>query len=106
LFVYFYLEINGADANEPPVYFIAFSGDSGNDENITSTFYFSSSSSPPPPLSSSSRRSITSSRKPITLSRKSTTTRTMLLQRKQNPNHLCNRQKPDCQTGTLSTPSN
>jgi hypothetical protein len=100
-----YLEINGADANEPPMYFIAFSGDSGNYENITISSLSFSSSSPLP--SSSLQQSVTSSRKPITLSKKSTTTtRTMLLQRKPNPNRRCDQQKKDCQTSTLSSPSN
>ncbi len=101
--MFFNLEINGADANEPPVYFVAFSGDSGNYENVTVPFFSSSSS---PSSSSASRRSRTSSRKPITVSWESTTTRTMLLQRKKNLNRRCNRQKTDCQTSTLSSPSN
>ncbi len=88
MFIFLYLEINGADANEPPIYFIAFSGDSGNYENVT----FSSSS--------------TLSRKPIKSSRKSTTIRTMLLQREHNPNYRCDQQKSDCQTTTISPPLN
>ena len=85
--VFLYLEINGADANEPPMYFIAFSGDSGNDENVTISSLVSSS---PTTVSSS---------------KKSTSSRAMSAQRKPNLRRRCDRRKADCQTTTLSSPS-
>jgi hypothetical protein len=80
-----YLEINGADANEPPVYFIAFAGDSGNYENVTST------------------SSLTSSLQTLTSSQKSKIIRTTLLPRKKTSTRSCNRQK-SCQTSTHPSP--
>lgn len=64
------LEINGADALEPPIYYVAFAGDSGNNQTISFTLSASSISS--------------------------TTKRTMLLQRRRNPLRRCNPEKTSC----------
>jgi hypothetical protein len=93
----FFLEINGADANEPPIYFIAFAGDSGNFENVSSMS---------PPLPSSSSSSSSSSSKIVTSTQKTTTIRTMLLQRKQGHNRRCDREKSSCKTSILSSKLN
>lgn len=69
------VEINGADANEPPLYYIAFSGDSGNFENISSDF---------PPTSSTPQLA---------------STRPMLHKRRHNPLR-CPGSRRACRTST------
>lgn len=67
------------------MYFIGFSGDSGNYENSSFTFPLSTTLQSIIPQSVISQSMITKSS-----SKRSTTLRTMLLQRKHNPNH-CNK---------------